>query len=246
THDAAGSANMNPVWTPDGRYIIFAGKGGMYSIPANGGGKPQCLAESQTLQLPYSIARHGARLALMQQVVGAGISVWTMPILFSGTGFRGGKPEAFPHAPSDARYPAFSPDDHWLAYTSNESGMYEVYVHALENSGGKWQISSGGGAYPVWAQNGRELLFRSLDSRFMVVDYARHGGSFVAGRPRPWSEKRTLRSVVGQGAFDLTSDGRRVVLLVPVEAGERTVENEAIFLENFFDEVRRRVASETR
>jgi len=56
-----------------------------------------------------------------------------------------------------------------------------------------------------------------------------------------WAEKRLLQSVVGQGAFDLSSDGKRVVMLAPVEAEGRTAQNDAIFLENFFDEVRRRV-----
>ena len=241
TSDAAGSANMNPLWSPDGRYIIFAGKGGMYWTLANGGETPHRFTESQTPQLPYSVARNGARLALMQQAASGGISLWTMPILFSGTGLVGGKPEAYLQTSSDARYPALSPDGNWLAYTSNESGAYEVYVQAFPNRGGKMQISNGGGAYPVWSQDGRELLFRSLDSRFMVVNYTRQGDSFVAGKPRLWSEKRLLDSVMGQGAFDLTSDGRRVVMLMPVEAGERTAQNEAIFLENFLDEVRRRV-----
>lgn len=241
TSDAAGSANMNPLWSPDGRYIIFAGKGGMYWTLANGGETPHRFSESQTPQLPYSVARNGARLALMQQAAGGGISLWTVPILFSGTGLVGGKPEAYLQTSSDARYPALSPDGSWLAYTSNESGIYEVYVRAFPNPGGKWQISNGGGAYPVWSQDGRELLFRSLDSRFMVVNYIRQADSFVAGKPRLWSEKRLLDSVVGQGSFDLTSDGRRVVMLMPVKDGERTAQNEAIFLENFLDEVQRRM-----
>lgn len=237
---------MNPVWSPDGRYIIFAGKGGMYWIPANGAGKPQPLTRSEVPQLPYSIDRNGTRLALMEQAVGGGISVWTMPIQFNGAGVRGGKPEPFGQASSDVRYPALSPDGNWLANTSSESGIYEVYVRSFPNPDGKWQISNGGGAYPVWSQDGRELLYRALDSRFMAVDCARKGDSFVAGKPRLWSEKRLLMSVVGQGVFDLTSDGRRVVMLAPVDAEERTAQNDAIFLENFLDEVRRRVSSKDR
>lgn len=238
TFDAAGSANMNPVWSPDGHYIIFGGKGGMYWIASNGAGKPQRLPQSQTLQLPYSIAPDGGRLALMQQAVSGGIAVSTMPLQISGTGLVGSGPEAFV---SDARYPAFSPDGHWMAYTSNESGIYQVYVRAFPDRGGKWQVSSGGGAYPVWSSNAHELMFRGLDSRFMVVTYAREGESFAAGKPRVWAEKRLLQSVMGQGAFDLSSDGKHVVMLAPVEAEGRTAQNDAIFLENFFDDVRRRV-----
>jgi serine/threonine-protein kinase len=174
----------------------------------------------------------------MQQAVSGGIAVWTMPLQIIDTGLVGGAPEAFV---SDARYPAFSPDGHWMAYTSNESGTYEVYVRTFPDRGGKWQVSSGGGAYPVWSSNAHDLMFRGLDSRFMVVTYSREGESFVAAKPRVWAEKRLLQSVVGQGTFDLSSDGKRVVMLTPVEAEGRTAQNDAIFLENFFDEVRRRV-----
>ena len=90
--------------------------------------------------------------------------------------------------PFAERTPAFSPDGRWVTYYSNESGRYEVYVRPFPGPGGKWQISTGGGRFPSWSPNGKELFYRTLDSRIMVVTYSVEGDSFRAGRPRPWSE----------------------------------------------------------
>jgi serine/threonine-protein kinase len=87
--------------------------------------------------------------------------------------------------------PAFSPDGRWLAYTSNESGTSEVYVRPFPGSGGRWQVSTGGGAFPVWSRDGRELLFRALlDRRVMAAGYTAKADSFAAGKPRVWTETR--------------------------------------------------------
>src|SRR5262249_16210241 len=65
-----------------------------------------------------------------------------------------GKPEVFLQTPADERNSSFSPDGKWLAYASNESGIYQVYVGAFPDTGGKWQISSDGGTYPMWSRSG--------------------------------------------------------------------------------------------
>jgi eukaryotic-like serine/threonine-protein kinase len=83
-----------------------------------------------------------------------------------------------------------SPDGRWLAYASDESGAYQVHVRAFPDKGGKWQISNNGGLYPVFSRNGRELFFRTEDNRIMVAAYTGKGDSFVADKPRVWSEKK--------------------------------------------------------
>ena len=77
-----------------------------------------------------------------------------------------------------------------MAYTSNESGTFQVYVRAFPDKGGKWQISNSGGTYPMWSRNGRELFFETLDNHIMVAAYTVKGDSFVADKPRVWSEKQ--------------------------------------------------------
>lgn len=171
-----------------------------------------------------------------------------MPVESDATGLRAGKAELFLQDTFDDRQPMFSPDGHWLAYTSNESGSYQVYVRAFPDKRGKWQVSNAGGSYPVWSHNGRELFFRSDDNRIMVASYTVKGDSFVADKPRVWSEKRLVDfGTVGLASYDVAPDGKRVAALMPVESPQgQEVQNHVIFLENFFDELRRRTAAQAK
>jgi Tol biopolymer transport system component len=165
--------------------------------------------------------------------------LWTVPLDSDASGLRAGKPEPFLQTPFDERDDSFSPDDRWLAYASNESGSFQVYVRAFPDKGGKWQISNSGGAYPIWSHNGRELFFRTEDNQIMVASYTVKGDSFVADKPRVWSEKRLAN--IGLANYDLAPDGKRVAALMPAETPEgQMAQNHVVFLENFFDEVRRR------
>ena len=74
-------------------------------------------------------------------------------------GLRAGKPEVFLKTPFQERSPMFSPDGRWLAYMSNESGRYEVYVEAFPHKGSKRQVSTDGGTLPAWSRKGNELFF---------------------------------------------------------------------------------------
>ena len=166
-----------------------------------------------------------------------------MPLESDGAGLRGGKPEVLLQTAFDERWPMFSPDGRWLAYTSNESGSYQVYVRACPERGGKWQISNGGGSCPVWSHNGRELFFRSGDNRTMVAGYTAKGDSFVADQPKVWSEKQlAVFGITGNPTCDAAPDGTRIAALMPVETPEnQQAESHVIFLMNFFDELRRKV-----
>jgi len=131
----------------------------------------------------------------------------------------------------------WSPDGRWLAYTSNESGGYQVYVRAFSDksrpdSGGKWQISNAGGAYPVWARNGQELFFRADDNRMMVVTYTAKTDSFVPDKPRVWSNKRLVVfgpigiSNYSRGRADPTKPNQKV-RCVPLSSGYSTSQGSA-------------------
>src|SRR5579862_4228572 len=235
-----------PLWTPDGRYIAFQAQGeGMSVIRSDGSGKPQPLTQSKNNHYPWSFTSDGKRLAFMELGSG-GFDLWTVPLESDSAGLRAGKPEVFLQTPADERAPSFSADGRWMAYSSDESGTFQVYVRAFPDKGGKWQISNSGGVYPMWSRNGHELLFEALDHHIMVAAYTVKGDSFVADKPRMWSEKQIGGNIAYMNV-DLAPDSKRIVALMPVETAEgQKAQSHVIFLENFFDEVRRRTATQAK
>ena len=116
-------------------------------------------------------------------------------------------------------------------------------MRAFPDKGGKWQISTGGGAYPVWSPKGRELFFRAGDNRIMVAAYTAKGDSFLADQPKVWSEKQLADfGIVGTGNYDAAPDGKRIAALMPVETPEsQQAQSHVTLMLNFFDELRRKV-----
>ena len=108
--------------------------------------------------------------------------------------------------------------------------------------GGKWQISTSGREMPTWAKNGRELFYRTADSRIMVVTYSAEGDTLRAGRPRLWSEEQITDRGMG-GNFALHPDGKRFAVLKATEGTEEVALDHLTLVTNWFDEVRRRIAS---
>ena len=132
----------------------------------------------------------------------------------------------------------------WLAYADADAGSYEVYVRAFPDTGVQVQISNAGGMMPAWSRNGHELFYRTEDQRIMVANYTIRGATFVADKPRLWSEKRLANLGLATN-FDLAPDGKRFAVLMPAESPEpRETQNHVTLVWNFFDDVRRRVAAQ--
>jgi len=233
-----GKVVYSPVWSPDGRYVVFSSSGGMFWTRADGAGKPQPLTASKALQYPTSFTPDGRRLVFYELDPAGGL-IWT--VLLDGTSgqLRASSPELFLQTPSKLPFPAFSPDGRWLAYADAESGSYEVYVRAFPDKGTRWPISNGGGTMPVWSRNGRELFYRTEDSRLMVATYTVNGDTFVADKPRVWSEQRLANTGLTPN-FDLAPDGKRFVVLMAPEGAEASrLQGHVTLVMNFFDELRR-------
>ena len=99
----------------------------------------------------------------------------------------------------------------------------------------------------MWSRSGRDLFFETPDTRIMVAAYAVKGDSFVADKPRLWSEKQLTGQANVLRNVDLAPDGKRIVALMPVETAEaQKAQNHVTFLMNFFDEVRRRAATQAK
>ena len=239
---AAEGTAVHPQWTPDGKYIVYGTAQGMFWTQADGGVKPQSLMQSNENQYPMSFSPDGKRLAFTQMGP-QGWDIWTVSVEGDKNGLKAGKPEVFLQTPAIERDPSFSPDGRWLAYTSDESGTFQVYVRAFPDKGGRWQISSSGGALPIFARNGRDLFFYdATNDRVTVASYSSKGDAFVAEKPRVWSNQGLGVAINGGvGAqYDLSADGKRIAAAY---AGNSTQpgSGHVIFLENFVDELQRRI-----
>jgi len=238
-----GGGKNNPLWTGDGQYILFGALSGISWVRSDGGSKePESLTKSPYLHIPFSLTQDGNRLAFMQGSPGLEFDIWTVPVRSRSATLQAGTPEPFFKTEFNERAPAFSPDGRWLAYQSNQSGRDQVYVRPFPGPGGSQMISTNGGQIPLWSPNGHELFFRTENGdRIMVAGYRLQNSSFVAESPRVWCERRLANPRTGRN-FYLAPDGKRIIALIPVEApDEQTSRNHVIFLENFFDELRRRV-----
>ena len=132
--------------------------------------------------------------------------------------------------------PAVSPDGRWLAYTSDESGRFEVYVRPFPNAGdAKWLVSTSGGSGPKWAHSGRELFYESAALELVALEVV-PAETFVMG------ERRVLFSTQGYiGPYDVTADDQQFVMIRLTGAGQS---GELIVVENWFEELRARVGNE--
>jgi len=242
--------NLAPVWTPDGKHIVFrsqsSGTNSIRWMRADGAGEGQPLLEGKVELDPYSFSPDGQRLAFAELGVDTSFDLWTLPLDMSDPEHpKPGKPELFLRTPFNEAEPAFSPDGRWIAYTSNESGRNEVYVRpsGTASGSGKWQISTGGGTNPIWSRNGRELFYETGDNRIMVSAYTAKADSFAVDKPRLWSDTQILvPSGSGRSDLDLAPDGKRFAVFPRPEAtGEQKGSVHVTVLLNFFDELRRRV-----
>jgi serine/threonine protein kinase/Tol biopolymer transport system component len=239
----AGEINGSPVWTPDGQRIVYSsqqkdGLSSLWWMRADGAGDAQRLVESKNSQYAGSWRPDGKVLAFRQDNTGTGLDIMTISVEGDEkSGWKPGEPKPFVNSAFNEMTPAFSPDGRWLAYMSNESGSYELYVRPFPGPGGKWQISTAGGGYPKWSRNGKELFYQTMDNKIMVVTYIASGDSFHADKPQPWSPGQ-FTSLGANYTFDLHPDGKRIAVLKAPGTEQNAAVNKVSFIFNFFDEVR--------
>jgi serine/threonine-protein kinase len=232
----------HPVWTPDGRGLAFGllrdGVTNLYWSWADGSGPPQRLTKSPNRQEPWSWHPSGKFLSYFEELPDGKSRMMILPM--SGDAVSGWKPgEPYP-LPFGLAYPAFSPDGRWMAYISEETGLREVFVRPFPVREQQVQISSGGGDFPQWSPANKELLFRSVDNRIMVVGYDADRETFHAGKPRLWSPRSLPRGIMRplqRVPFAVHPNGERIALFVPPEpaSGQR---DKVVLVFNFLNELR--------
>jgi Tol biopolymer transport system component len=127
-------------------------------------------------------------------------------------------PEAVLDTSADEIQGQFSPDVHWIAYTSNESGSAEVYVRRFPAAGGKWQISTRGGAQPRWRRDGKELFYLAPDGKLMAVAVKAGPGGFDTSPPRELFNTGIVASFLDRrNQYVVTRDGQRFLVNISAE-----------------------------
>jgi serine/threonine-protein kinase len=206
--------NAVPMWLPDGERILFTSDRArdgwdVYTMFADGSGEPVRVFDADGYVWVSDVSTDG-RLAVLTvitpeyftDILLLDIDEGTAEVLV-GTQF------------SDADG-ALSPDDRWLAYVSDESGSSEVYIRSMAPTGGRWQVSDGGGRVPRWSKDGDRLFFRQED-RVMAVDFGADGSDVSVGRQKAFvtgiGEPESMFEAAD--AFDVTNDGRRMLMTLP-------------------------------
>jgi Tol biopolymer transport system component len=239
--------DADPVWSPDGRFLAYEsevdGKDGVFRKRADGTGEAEPLLApgKLTFPAPNSWSPDGKTLIVQSAGEGGRTDLWLLP-----TGGNA-EPEPFLKSSYQESFGHFSPDGRWVAYESDETGRLEVFVTSFPPGGGKWQISDGGGAQPIWSRDGRELFFRT-DDGVMSVRAAAEGGTFRASKPEPVFRGAFLgglRGVTLPGFnfpdYDVSGDGKRFVMFTGGAAKRPATQAKVVL--GWFEELRRLTAS---
>jgi Tol biopolymer transport system component len=243
--------NTYPVWTPDGKRLIYAnaatitgGEPTLRSIPADGSGSPLTLAAAEAF--PMSISSDGMTLIGTRPTGNRFSDIWMLPLsedLYTSPATAADL-TLLVESRFNEQHATFSPDGRWIAFSSDESGPEEIYVVPRGGPGGKSQVSVGGGRQPRWNPNGRELFYINGD-RMMVVE-VETGTTFSAKTPEVLFEDPTLNYVsTNRYAFqyDVTPDGARFLMLKP-SAPTAGAGAQLRVVQNWFEELKRRAPAE--
>ncbi len=204
-----GADDILPVWSPDGLYIYFSSNRsnkyyGIYRKKVNGSGSAELVFSSDKDIYDTDISKDGKFLTYSKDNGGGRWDLYVLPL----TGEQ--KPYPIQNTEFNEWYGYFSPDSKWIAYQSDESGIYEIYVKAIDGKGGKWQVSQGGGQAPVWGPDGKEIFYYN-NNKLYSTEITEKGNQLSIGKTQLVIDG-TLRGTIG--FLSVSTDGKKFAFWV--------------------------------
>ena len=166
------------------------------------------LFKSDQPKIPTDWSRDGRYVAFQSRDAKTDFDLWALPM------FGDRKPIPVVLTPATETNLTFSPDGRFVAYRSNESGTFQIYVQPFPQATGKWQVSNAGGLDPSWSADGKELIYRSPDQRLMSVEY-RAAPEFQASIPRALFLARIQTANTVRNRYAFAPDSKRFLIVAP-------------------------------
>jgi Tol biopolymer transport system component len=200
------AAGRFPMWSPDGTRLLFAGANGfqLYWQAADGSGEPERIAETARAPESWSTA-----LGLVSYITLTGTSDYDIWAFASGDRSQ----RAIIVEPTSAQMSSrFSPDGRWIAYQSNETGRFEIYVEPFPRTGARTRVTDAGGERPVWSPDGREIFYDKEATLYVVAITT---GPAVSVRPPVALPISGFLQATGRRLWDVSADGARFLMMFP-------------------------------
>ena len=237
-----------PVWTPDGRRLVFSSQsgGGVGSVfwgSASGAGAAERLTQSPSIQVPSSVSPEGTQVIFTEGTVATANDLMTLTL------DKDHQVKPLLQTPFAESNGEISPDGRWLAYESNDSGQFQISVRPFPHvNNGHWQVSTSGGMQPLWARDGHELFYRALTGGLMGVR-VEPGTTWTASPPTtvldgPYFFGETFAGVSAYSSrsYDASPDGKRFLMIKEGSAaGQAVAPASIVVVQNWLEELKRLV-----
>jgi hypothetical protein len=202
------AVDFYPVCSPSAQDVVFAslrdGPPNLYRLLTTAPGNEKALLSSPVAKIPTDWSRDGRLLVFMALNQKTGADIEVVPL-------AGGPPQTVLATAANEHDGRLSPDGRWIAYSSNESGTFDVYVQPFPTTGAKWQVSKGGGQLPQWRRDGSELFYIAPDKKLIGVS-VKTGSDFSVGEARALVETRISSWERLGGQYAVTADGQRFLV----------------------------------
>ena len=219
------SRASHPVWSPDNRRILFAAgaPANLHWKESSGAGTEQRIAQSPNRQWSTDWSRDGRFILYYELSPDTQRDIWILPINPDGTP-ETAKARPYFRTRSNESMGKFSPEPspRWVAYRSDESGLNEIVIQAFPEPHGKWQVSTGGGDFPEWSPDGRELFYVSPDRRLMAVSLQFSGDSVQPSTPRELF--RLPEDDTPASTYAVAPDGKRFLVRAATDQDSKLLE----------------------